>query len=113
MHKRQALALISSLFFTACGSDRVEMDVSPTGVVAKPISKEHFQFFRKPPADREYVVVAEVTAKTSSLRRAKDAFRKAAKEYRAQAAVNIEPINVGNYRGLAVNNWKAQLIIWK
>jgi len=107
------IALFVSLFAGACTQKSIDVDVNPTGVVAKPTSKERFQYFRKPPADREYIVVAEVVAKTSSLTKAKRAFRSSAKEFKAQAAINIEAIHVGNYRGLAVNNWKAELIIWK
>ena len=72
-----------------------------------------FEWFRIPPEDRPYVKVAEVTARTADIEKAKDLFKKRAKKVKGQAAVNIRAVKVGNYRGLSVHNWVADIVIWQ
>lgn len=106
-------ALVSALFFSGCG-ETVEAIVEPVpDISATQVGKYKFEYFHKAPEDRPFVVVAVVTAKTSNLDKAKDTFRKHSKPFKAQAAVNLRAVKVGNYRGLSVHNWQADLVIWQ
>ena len=105
--------LIVCLLF-GCGKKSIEstIDIVPD-VNATRVAKYRFEWFRTPPEDRPYVKVAEVTARTTNIEDAKDLFRKEAKKVKGQAAVNIRARKVGNYRGLSVHNWVADIVIWQ
>lgn len=107
-------ALFFSLPFAGCGKRSVESVLEPVpGVSATRVQKYRFEWFRTAPEDRPYIKVAEVTAKTADIEKAKDLFKKQAKKVKGQAAVNIRAEKVGNYRGLSVHNWVADIVIWQ
>ncbi len=107
------LSIAASLLSTGCKkSVESSIEVVP-GITAKRVEKYKFEYFRKAPEDRAFVKVAEVTAKTASLETAKKEFKKAAKKVKGQAAVNIRAVKVGNYRGLSVHQWVADIVIWQ
>ena len=107
-------SLIALTLQSGCGKRSVEstIDIIP-GVSATRVEKYKFEWFRVAPEDRPYVKVAEVTAKTANFEDAKDLFKKEAKKVKGQAAVNIRAVKVGNYRGLSVHNWVADIVIWQ
>ncbi len=108
-----AVALMTACLISGC-SEIAEAIVDPVpNVSATRVAKYKFEYFRKAPEDRPFVIVAVVTAKTSNLEKAKDTFRKYSKKFKAQAAVNMRAVKVGNYRGMSVQNWQADLVIWQ
>jgi hypothetical protein len=116
--KGSFLKSITSLLFlvllAGCGKRTVEYVVSPVpGVQATRVAKYRFEVFRTAPEDRPYVKIAEVTAKTTDIEKAKDIFIKQGKKVKGQAAVNIRAVKVGNYRGLSVHQWMADIVVWQ
>lgn len=109
-----ANVLLSILLIAGCGKKSIESVLDPVpGVSVTRIAKYRFEWFRIAPEDRPYVKVAEVTAKTADIEKAKDMFKKQAKKVKGQAAVNMRAVKVGNYRGLSVHNWVADIVIWQ
>ena len=107
-------SLLIFCLFSGCGKRSVESTIELVpGVTATRVAKFRFEWFRIPPEDRPYVKVAEVTARTADIEKAKDLFKKRAKKVKGQAAVNIRAVKVGNYRGLSVHNWVADIVIWQ
>lgn len=109
---------LSSLFVilmvTGCGKRTAEYTVTPVpGADATRVAKYRFEVFRTAPEDRPYEKIAEVTAKTAKIDDAKDIFIKQGKKVKGQAAVNIRAVKVGNYRGLSVHHWVADIVVWK
>lgn len=102
------------LLLAGCGRKSIEytVDMVP-GVNATRIAKYRFEVFRNAPEDRPYVKIAEVTAKTTSIEKAKEIFIQQGKKVKGQAAVNIRAVKVGNYRGLSVHNWVADIVVWQ
>ncbi len=97
-----------------CGKRIAEYSVTPVpGADTTRIAKYRFEIFRTAPEDRPYEKIAEVTAKTANIEDAKDIFTKQGKKIKGQAAVNIRALKVGNYRGLSVHHWVADIVVWK
>lgn len=114
MFKISIITLSALVLFSGCGKRSVEYLVTPVpGVEATRIGKYRFEVFRNPPEDRPYIKIAEVTAKTTDIEKAKDIFTKQGKKIKGQAAVNIRAVKVGNYRGLSVHNWIADIVVWQ
>ena len=116
--KGSYLISITSLLFlvllTGCGKRSVEFMVTPVpGADATRIAKYRFEIFRTAPEGRPYIKVAEVTAKTANIENAKDIFTKQGKKVKGQAAVNIRAVKAGNYRGLSVHHWVADIVVWQ
>ena len=107
-------SLLFILFCAGCGKRTAEFVVTPVpGADATRVAKYRFEIFRTAPEDRPYEKIAEVTAKTANIEDAKDIFTKQGKKVKGQAAVNIRAVKVGNYRGLSVHNWVADIVVWK
>ena len=108
------LSLTTLLIFSGCGGRTAEFIVTPVpGADATRVAKYRFEIFRTAPEDRPYEKIAEVTAKTANIEDAKEIFTKQGKKIKGQAAVNIRAVKVGNYRGLSVHNWVADIVVWK
>ena len=102
------------VLLSGCGRRAPEFSVVRIpGADATRIAKYRFEVFRTAPEDRPYIKIAEVTAKTSNVEEAKDIFTKRGKKVKGQAAVNIRAVKVGNYRGLSVHNWVADIVVWQ
>ncbi|MCZ6675172.1 MAG: hypothetical protein O7C75_19735 [Verrucomicrobia bacterium] len=102
------------ILLSGCGKKSVEYTVTMVpGASATRVAKYRFEIFRNAPEDRPYIKIAEVTAKTTNIEKAKEIFQKRGKKAKGQAAVNIRAIKVGNYRGLSVHNWVADIVVWQ
>tara|TARA_B100001123_G_scaffold146393_1_gene169811 strand:- start:1720 stop:2079 length:360 start_codon:yes stop_codon:yes gene_type:complete len=108
------MTLAAPLVLAGCGGKTAEAFLEPVpGAEVTRVAKYRFEWFRTAPEDRPYVKVGEVTAKTTDIEKAKELFKKHAKKVKGQAAVNIRAVKVGNYRGLSVHNWVADIVIWQ
>ncbi len=108
------ITLSALILFSGCGKRSVEYSVTPVpGVEATRIAKYRFEVFRNAPEDRPFIKIAEVTAETTNVEKAKDIFTKQGKKVKGQAAVNIRAVKVGNYRGLSVHHWVADIVVWQ
>ena len=97
-----------------CGKRIAEFTVSPVPEAdATRVAKYRYEVFRTAPEDRPYEKIAEVVAKTANIEDAKEIFTKQGKKVKGQAAVNIRALKVGNYRGLSVHHWVADIVVWK
>ena len=107
-------SLFLILIVSGCGKRIAEYSVSMVpGADATRVAKYRFEIFRTAPEDRPYEKIAEVMAKTANIEDAKEIFTKQGKKVKGQAAVNIRAQKVGNYRGLSVHNWVADIVVWK
>lgn len=107
-------SLLAVIVLSSCSKKSVEYSVTLVpGADATRIAKYRFEVFRTAPEDRPYVKVAEVTAKTTNIEKAKEIFIKRGKRVKGQAAVNIRAVKVGNYRGLSVHHWVADIVVWQ
>ena len=114
MFKFTIISITALLLFAGCGKRSVEYSVTPVpGVEATRIAKYRFEVFRNAPEDRPYVKIAEVVAETTNIEKAKEIFTKQGKKVKVQAAVNIRAVKVGNYRGLSVHHWVADIVVWQ
>jgi hypothetical protein len=114
MFQISVLSLTVLMFFAGCGKRSVEYSVMMVpGANATRIEKYRFEIFRNAPETRAYVKIAEVTAETTNIEKAKDIFTKQGKKIKGQAAVNIRAVKVGNYRGLSVHHWVADIVVWQ
>ncbi|MDA0350469.1 MAG: hypothetical protein O3C43_08630 [Verrucomicrobia bacterium] len=114
MFQISVLSLTALMFFAGCGKRSVEYSVNPVpGANATRVAKYRFEIFRNAPEARPYVKIAEVTAETTNIEKAKDIFTKQGKKVKGQAAVNIRAVKVGNYRGLSVHHWVADIVVWQ
>ena len=108
------LSLTALMLFAGCGKRAVEYSVTLVpGADATRVAKYRFEIFRNAPEDRPYVKIAEVTAQTTNIEKAKEIFSKRGKKVKGQAAVNIRAVKVGNYRGLSVHHWVADIVVWQ
>ena len=107
-------SLLAIALLLGCGKKSIEYTVTLVpGADTTRIAKYRFEIFRNAPEDRSYTKVAEVTAKTTNIEKAKDIFTKRGKKAKGQAAVNIRAVKVGNYRGLSVHHWLADIVVWQ
>ena len=114
MFQFSALFLTALIFFAGCGKRAIEYSVKLVpGADATRVAKYRFEIFRNAPEGRPYVKIAEVTAETTNIEKAKEIFAKRGKKAKGQAAVNIRAVKVGNYRGLSVHHWVADIVVWQ
>jgi len=108
-----ALVALFSLFTTGCAT-KVERVVTPVNPQAAPSKgPSEIPVFREKPAGRQYTVLAEVLFETIDFKDAKRAAIQEARRFNADAVINLRPVKVGMFRGLAVQNWQADLVIWE